>query len=43
MIKGEMIDDDIDGFYNARRCHSSIGDVSPIEYEPMFVSMKMAA
>ena len=37
------ISDYIEGFYNPRRRHSSIGYVSPIEFEMMFVAEKMAA
>ena len=35
------IADYIDGFYNPRRRHSSIGYVSPIEFEMKFMSEKM--
>jgi putative transposase len=37
------IDDYIEGFHNPRRRHSSIGYVSPIEFEMMFVAEQMAA
>lgn len=37
------IDDYIEGFYNTRRRHSSIGYVSPVEFEMKFMSEKMAA
>ena len=37
------IGDYIDAFYNTRRRHSSIGCVSPVEFELMFMSEKMAA
>jgi putative transposase len=37
------IGDYIEAFYNTRRRHSSIGYVSPLEFELMFMSEKMAA
>ena len=37
------IDDYIDAFYNTRRRHSTIGYVSPIEFEMMFMREEIAA
>ena len=37
------IDEYIECFYNARRRHSAIGYVSPIEFEMTFVREEMAA
>ena len=37
------IGDCIDAFYKTRGRHSSIGYVSPVEFELMFTSEKMAA
>lgn len=37
------IGDYIEAFYNTRRRHSSIGYVSPVEFELMYMSEKMAA
>jgi putative transposase len=37
------IGDYIEAFYNTRRRHSSIGYVSPVEFEMMFMAEKMAA